>query len=138
MSTETMSTEPLLDIRALCAGYGDTDVLRGVDEHLTVDYRTGGAPHREPQRVEHGGPEPSVAHREGTNGVAVIGAPERQVRVATGHALVRPVLHGDPQGLLHRGGAIRGEQEMGADDRDHRSQRFGQLNHHTVAVAQQR
>jgi branched-chain amino acid transport system ATP-binding protein len=26
-----MSTEPLLDIRALCAGYGDTDVLRGVD-----------------------------------------------------------------------------------------------------------
>ena len=31
MSTETMSTEPLLDIRALCAGYGDTDVLRGVD-----------------------------------------------------------------------------------------------------------
>jgi branched-chain amino acid transport system ATP-binding protein len=35
MSTETMSTEPLLDIRALCAGYGDTDVLRGVD--LKVD-----------------------------------------------------------------------------------------------------
>ena len=31
MSIETMSTEPLLDIRALCAGYGDTDVLRGVD-----------------------------------------------------------------------------------------------------------
>jgi branched-chain amino acid transport system ATP-binding protein len=41
MSTETMPTEtmsaaatpagPLLDIRALCAGYGDTDVLRGVD-----------------------------------------------------------------------------------------------------------
>src|SRR6516162_2634441 len=26
-----MSTEPLLDIRALCAGYGDTEVLRGVD-----------------------------------------------------------------------------------------------------------
>ncbi len=26
-----MSTEPLLDIRALCAGYGDTDVLRGID-----------------------------------------------------------------------------------------------------------
>src|SRR5215469_15602110 len=26
-----MSPEPLLDIRALCAGYGDTDVLRGVD-----------------------------------------------------------------------------------------------------------
>src|ERR1700691_3657206 len=26
-----MSTEPLLDVRALCAGYGDTDVLRGVD-----------------------------------------------------------------------------------------------------------
>ena len=31
MSTETMSTEPLLDIRALHAGYGDTEVLRGVD-----------------------------------------------------------------------------------------------------------
>ena len=26
-----MSTEPLLDIRGLCAGYGDTEVLRGVD-----------------------------------------------------------------------------------------------------------
>src|SRR5262245_33784353 len=31
MSPETMSTAPLLDIRALCAGYGDTEVLRGVD-----------------------------------------------------------------------------------------------------------
>jgi branched-chain amino acid transport system ATP-binding protein len=31
MSTEAMSSAPLLDIRALCAGYGDTDVLRGVD-----------------------------------------------------------------------------------------------------------
>ncbi len=31
MSFETMSTEPLLDIRALCAGYGDSDVLRGID-----------------------------------------------------------------------------------------------------------
>ena len=31
MSIETTSPEPLLDIRALCAGYGDTDVLRGVD-----------------------------------------------------------------------------------------------------------
>jgi branched-chain amino acid transport system ATP-binding protein len=36
MPTETMPTgptspKPLLDIRALCAGYGDTDVLRGVD-----------------------------------------------------------------------------------------------------------
>jgi branched-chain amino acid transport system ATP-binding protein len=35
MSIETTSTEPLLDIRALCAGYGDTDVLCGVD--LKVD-----------------------------------------------------------------------------------------------------
>ena len=26
-----MSTEPLLDIRELCAGYGDTEVLRGID-----------------------------------------------------------------------------------------------------------
>src|SRR5580698_10079339 len=26
-----MSTEPLLDVRALSAGYGDTEVLRGVD-----------------------------------------------------------------------------------------------------------
>ena len=26
-----MSTEPLLDVRALCAGYGDTDVLRGIE-----------------------------------------------------------------------------------------------------------
>jgi branched-chain amino acid transport system ATP-binding protein len=26
-----MSTEPLLDVRALCAGYGDSDVLRGID-----------------------------------------------------------------------------------------------------------
>ncbi len=31
MSFETISTEPLLDIRALCAGYGDSDVLRGID-----------------------------------------------------------------------------------------------------------
>jgi branched-chain amino acid transport system ATP-binding protein len=31
MSADAMPTEPLLDIRALCAGYGDTDVLRGVD-----------------------------------------------------------------------------------------------------------
>ena len=31
MLTETTSAAPLLDIRALCAGYGDTDVLRGVD-----------------------------------------------------------------------------------------------------------
>jgi branched-chain amino acid transport system ATP-binding protein len=36
MPTETTPTgptspKPLLDIRALCAGYGDTDVLRGVD-----------------------------------------------------------------------------------------------------------
>jgi len=36
MSIETVtpalpSAKPLLDIRALCAGYGDTDVLRGVD-----------------------------------------------------------------------------------------------------------
>src|SRR6476646_7609617 len=31
MSPETMPTAPLLDVRALCAGYGDTDVLRGVD-----------------------------------------------------------------------------------------------------------
>jgi branched-chain amino acid transport system ATP-binding protein len=40
MSTETATpastlADPLLDIRALCAGYGDTDVLRGVD--LKVD-----------------------------------------------------------------------------------------------------
>ena len=26
-----MFSEPLLDIRDLCAGYGDTDVLRGID-----------------------------------------------------------------------------------------------------------
>ena len=26
-----MSTEPLLDIRGLCTGYGDTEVLRGID-----------------------------------------------------------------------------------------------------------
>ena len=26
-----MSTEPLLEVRALCAGYGDTEVLRGID-----------------------------------------------------------------------------------------------------------
>src|SRR6202046_4908592 len=31
MLTEKTPPEPLLDIRALCAGYGDTDVLRGVD-----------------------------------------------------------------------------------------------------------
>jgi branched-chain amino acid transport system ATP-binding protein len=31
MSPETMPTAPLLDIRALWAGYGDTEVLRGVD-----------------------------------------------------------------------------------------------------------
>ncbi len=31
MATETTAATPLLDIRALCAGYGDTDVLRGVD-----------------------------------------------------------------------------------------------------------
>jgi branched-chain amino acid transport system ATP-binding protein len=31
MLTETTSAAALLDIRALCAGYGDTDVLRGVD-----------------------------------------------------------------------------------------------------------
>jgi branched-chain amino acid transport system ATP-binding protein len=31
MSTETRATEPLLEIHALCAGYGDTDVLRGVN-----------------------------------------------------------------------------------------------------------
>jgi branched-chain amino acid transport system ATP-binding protein len=31
MSPKTMPTAPLLDIRALCAGYGDTEVLRGVD-----------------------------------------------------------------------------------------------------------
>src|SRR6516162_9867884 len=30
-SAETMPAEPLLEVRALCAGYGDTDVLRGVD-----------------------------------------------------------------------------------------------------------
>ena len=34
MLTETTSAEPLLDIRALCAGYGDTDVLRGVDQKV--------------------------------------------------------------------------------------------------------
>ena len=26
-----MSTEPLLEVRALCAGYGDADILRGID-----------------------------------------------------------------------------------------------------------
>ena len=31
MPTDAMPTESLLDIRALCAGYGDTDVLRGVN-----------------------------------------------------------------------------------------------------------
>jgi ABC-type branched-subunit amino acid transport system ATPase component len=31
MSAEIMAAEPLLEIRALCAGYGDTEVLRGVD-----------------------------------------------------------------------------------------------------------
>jgi branched-chain amino acid transport system ATP-binding protein len=31
MPTETTAVPPLLDVRALCAGYGDTDVLRGVD-----------------------------------------------------------------------------------------------------------
>src|ERR1700749_3016335 len=31
MSPETMPTAPLLDVRALCAGYGDTEVLRGID-----------------------------------------------------------------------------------------------------------
>ena len=31
MSAKTIPTEPLLDVRALCAGYGDTEVLRGID-----------------------------------------------------------------------------------------------------------
>src|ERR1700751_3395092 len=31
MSIDAMPTEPLLDIRGLSAGYGDTDVLRAVD-----------------------------------------------------------------------------------------------------------
>jgi len=31
-----MSTEPLLDVRALCAGYGDTEVLRGIDLKVEV------------------------------------------------------------------------------------------------------
>jgi branched-chain amino acid transport system ATP-binding protein len=31
LSTEPLSTEPLLDVRELYAGYGDTDVLRGID-----------------------------------------------------------------------------------------------------------
>ena len=30
-----MPAEPLLEVRGLCAGYGDTEVLRGID--LTVD-----------------------------------------------------------------------------------------------------
>ena len=40
----------------------------------------GGAQHREPQRVEHVGAESARAYRQRTDGVAVVGAAEREIR----------------------------------------------------------
>ncbi len=98
-----------------------------------------GHPHaREAQRVEHVGAEAAVAHRERADGVAVVGAAEREVGRAAGDPLVGPVLEGDLEGLLDGRGAVRGEQEAGVVDRHPRGERLGQLDGRHVAVAEER
>ena len=92
--------------------------------------------HREAQRVEEVGAEAGVAHRERAQGVAVVRTTEgEELRTALDPA-VRPVLEGDLQRLLDRGGAVGREEEVRVVDRYDARERLGQLDHHHVAVAE--
>ncbi len=48
------------------------------------------------------------------------------------------MLEGDLEGLLHGGGAVAGEQQVGVVHGHHRGQRLRQLHHHPVPVAEER
>ena len=111
-----------------------------VDGHLEVGVvvEAGRPQHREAQRVEDVGAEPAVAEGQGAHGVAVVGAAEGEEAVALRPADVDPVLERDLEGLLDGRRPVAGEQEPGVVDRHHRGQGLGQLDHHPVAVAEQR
>ena len=99
---------------------------------------SGGAEDVEAQRVEQVGAEAAVAHRQRPDRVAVVGLAESQIGGAVGDAEVVPVLEGDLDGLLHRGGAVGGEQEVRLGHRHYFSQGLGQRDGRGVAVAKQR
>ena len=71
------------------------------------------------EQVEQLGPEPAGADRQRADRVAVIGVAQGQVGRPLRLASIPPVLEGDLQGLLDRGGAVGREQEAGVVDRHH-------------------
>src|SRR5207249_2708091 len=93
---------------------------------------------REPERIEHGRAEAAVTDGERADRVAVVGAAEREIRRATGDALVRPELERDLERLFDRGGAIGGEEEVRLVDGDDRGERLGQFDRDAIAVAEER
>ena len=131
--------------RALDQGLDDG---RGQTRMVLVDRRdglgcpvtvvvSGGAYHREPQRVEQVGAEAAVPHRQRPDRVSVVGLTESQVGGAVGDPLVVPVLEGDLDGLFHCGRAVRREQEVGVGHRHHVGEGLGQGYGRGVAVAEQ-
>ncbi len=98
----------------------------------------GRADHVEAQRIEQVSAEPAGAHGQRSDGVTVVGVAEGQIPGAAGDATVGPVLEGDLERLLHRRGAVRGEQEVRPVDRHDAGQRLGELDDHAVAVPEQR
>ncbi len=83
-------------------------------------------------------PKPPSPTEIAADGVAVVRRAEGHVGGAVGDALVGPELERHLDGLLHRGGAVGGEQEVRLVDGDDRGERLGQLDHRAVAVAEQR
>jgi hypothetical protein len=98
----------------------------------------GGPDHVEAQRVEQVGAEAAGTHRQRPDRVTVVGVAEGKVPGAAGDAEVGPVLEGDLERLLHRRGAVRGEQQVWPVHGHHAGQRLGELDDHAVAVAEQR
>ena len=68
----------------------------------------------------------------------MVGAAEGEITAAAGNVLVDPELEGDLQRLLDGRGAVRREQEVRPVDGHDPGQRLGQLDDHTVAVAEHR
>ena len=87
--------------------------------------------------IEDVGAEAVVADRERADRVAVVRAAEREERAAR-RAEVRPVLERDLQRLLDRGRAVGGVEEVRVVDRARPGQRFRELDHRAVAVAEHR
>ena len=108
------------------AGEGIRGVVAGRPDHV------------EAQRVEQVGAEAASTQGQRPDGVTVVGVTEGQVTGAAGDAEVGPVLEGDLERLLHRRGAVRGEQQVRPVDGHHAGQRLGELDDHAVAVAEQR